>query len=96
MRADVVAMPRRLNEEFVEAIRANKAGTLFYRSLQSVEDPSELLNCTIFADAAAEQRHRTTLHVRGYVEQLHARCVKKLVFTDFSVLATTQSDQRRN
>jgi hypothetical protein len=37
---------------------------------QSVEDPSELHNCTIFADAAAERHHRTTLHVRGYVEQL--------------------------
>lgn len=59
---------------FVGKIGESEPGTLRYESYQEVEQPARFLHVMEFADAAAEEVHEGTAHVKAFVDALHPLC----------------------
>ena len=76
--------------EFIDYIRANEPGTLRYTSLQQAGDPNSFMNFFIFADEAAQNRHRTSEGVKRFTAVLYPELIDGQVrFTDYAMLAST-------
>lgn len=86
VRPEAVAAAVEATREFGAAVREHEPGTLEYRSLQREDDETVFLNVMAFADAAAEEAHRATEHVRRYVERLYPLCVEEPVFARYAPL----------
>ena len=78
-------------EEFIAYVRDNEAGTLLYTSLQQKEDPTQFVHYFIFQDEAARDIHSNSKAVEHFTDILYPRLVAPVVFTEYSVLASTQS-----
>ena len=60
--------------EFIEHIRNEEPGTLFYTSLQEKEDPNKFAHFMVFADSESHEKHRSTDYVHAFVEKLYPVC----------------------
>lgn len=77
--------------EFVAYVRANEPGTLRYDSFQEREDPTKFVHLFTFRDAKAEDVHSNSAAVKRFTEVLYPLCVEPVRFTDFVMVATTES-----
>jgi quinol monooxygenase YgiN len=78
-------------EEFIAYVRDNEAGTLLYTSLQQKDDPAQFIHYFIFQDEAARDIHANSEAVEHFTDILYPRLIAPVVFTEYSVLASTQS-----
>lgn len=78
-------------EEFVAYIREHEPGTRLYLALQEKRDPESFLHLMIFADAGAEESHRTSPGVQKFVAILYPETVAGVDFTDFTEVAASRS-----
>lgn len=77
--------------EFIAYVRQNEADTLLYVSLQSKQDPTQFFHYFVFADAAAEEIHRTSIGVKRFTAILYPNLASDgVAFTDYLLLATTE------
>jgi len=74
--------------EFVTAV-ADEPGTLAYEAYR-LEDGVSFLHFMRFSDADAEARHRTTPHVKTFVERLYPRCEQPPVFDALEPVASAR------
>jgi quinol monooxygenase YgiN len=76
--------------EFVVYVGANEPGTLRYESWQE-NDPTRFLHVFVFRDAEAERIHSTSDAVKRFTAVLYPDCLEPPVFTDFAMVASTES-----
>ena len=68
---------------FVAHAQTKEPGTLMYRSLQSVDDPTRFVHVMAFADEAAEKAHATSDAVRRFTDVLYPNTVDGVAFTTY-------------
>lgn len=74
--------------EFVEAITLEEPGTWHYVAWQDERDPVHFLHHFVFQDEAAEQRHRSSEHVRRFTAVLYPETVSGVHFTRYHEVAS--------
>ena len=89
VKPDTVDACVRAITEFTHAVGANEPDTLFYTAYQEADDPTSFLHVFAFRDAAAEEHHRVTEHVKRFVDVLYPQTVDGVTFTDYRLVATT-------
>jgi quinol monooxygenase YgiN len=77
--------------EFVTYVQNNEPGTLLYTAQQEVEDPTQFMHFFIFTDAEAEETHRTSDAVKHFTGILYPETVDGVVFTDYTLVASTDN-----
>ena len=80
-------------EEFVDYVRANEPGTLFYAAWQSVDDPSRFVHLFTFADESAHEAHGESAAVRKFESVYQPELADGPVrFTDYRLVAANRGD----
>ena len=74
--------------DFVAAIARDEPGTRHYVAWQDERDPVHFLHHFIFADEAAEQRHRASDAVRRFTAVLYPETVSGVHFTRYPEVAS--------
>lgn len=77
--------------EFVAYVHANEPGTLLYNSLRQKDDPTRFLHTFIFRDEAAREIHASSDGVKRFTDILYPRLVAPVEFTEYSLIASTQT-----
>jgi quinol monooxygenase YgiN len=80
-----LADARRAISSFIEAVGRLEPGTLAYEAFQEPE--GVFLHFMTFESEAAESLHRSTPHVRRFVDELYPLCVEKPLFTELTSVA---------
>ena len=83
-KADVV---RLAVSEFIDAVRENEPGTLFYESYQGKDDLS-FFHIMTFENALAEELHRQTPHMADFVKKLYPCCVEEPGFVELEMVGS--------
>ena len=73
--------------EFIDAIQQHEEGTLLYQSLRE-NDGVSFVHFMTFKDEKAEEIHRSTPHVKKFVDILYPNCEQRPVFTDLTSVAS--------
>ena len=76
--------------EVVAYVRANEPDTRLYTSLQREDEPTQFIHVMVFADEAAERRHRSSAAVKRSTSVLYPETVDGVSFTDYTLVATVQ------
>ncbi len=87
VRHDKIAAAVEATRMFVEAVHMQESSTLRYDAWQEHADPTRFLHLMVFRDEVAEAHHRSTPHVRAYVETLHPLCSEQPAFVDLDAVA---------
>jgi len=89
-RADDVPAAEAAIVEFVGYIdRHERGSTLLYATLRSGTDPAAFLHIMVFADEAAQERHRSSEGILRFTAVLYPLTVDGVQFADFELVATT-------
>ena len=75
--------------DFVTYIKANEPGTLQYTSVQDFEDSFAFLHFFAFADAAAEEAHRTSPGTMRFVDALYPNLDGDVLFQCWNAVVST-------
>ncbi|WP_125610122.1 putative quinol monooxygenase [Specibacter cremeus] len=79
--------------EFVQYVRENEPGTLFYAAWQEHDDPTRFVHLFTFADEAAHAAHGQSEAVRRFEAVYSPELVGgPVVFTDYDHVATNTSE----
>ncbi|HXV97463.1 MAG TPA: antibiotic biosynthesis monooxygenase family protein [Anaerolineae bacterium] len=89
VRPEGLEKSKRAIREFIEYIKHNEPGTHLYTAMQEAEDATTFMHYFIFADAAAEEIHRTSEAVKRFTAILYPETVDGVVFTDYVLVAST-------
>jgi len=81
---------KRVIQEFVDAVRADEAGTLLYTSLQEKENPTHFIHYFIFRDDNARELHSSSKAVNRFTSVLYPNLVAPVEFTEYRVFASTK------
>ena len=73
--------------EFIEAVKENEAGTLFYESYQGKGDLS-FFHLMTFEDSVAEELHRQTPHMTTFVQKLYPNCEDEPSFVELELVGS--------
>ena len=79
--------------ELVEAIARDEPGTRHYVAWQDERDPVHFLHHFVFADEAAEQRHRSGDAVRQFTTVLSPEAVSGVHFTRYREVASNHTSR---
>jgi quinol monooxygenase YgiN len=71
--------------EFVETVKKNEPGTLFYEAYQGRGDLS-FLHVMTFEDEASEEHHRQTPHMKAFVKTLYPNCEEEPGFVNLELI----------
>ena len=76
---------------FVDYIAQNELGkgTIMYKAMQELDDPTSFLHYFIFEDAAARDRHANSAAVKKFADELYPETLAPVSFTEYRVVATT-------
>jgi len=85
VRASEVVAAERAIIAFVSKV-ADEPGTLRYESFREADGVS-YLHFMSFADAAAEEAHRQSDHLKQFIADLYPRCEVQPVFTDLTMVS---------
>lgn len=83
--ADQLEAVKKAVREFVTAVGRLEADTLRYDAYQT-DDPREFIHFMTFRDAAAEEKHRTSPHVKKFVNALYPACKEEPQFISLNLL----------
>lgn len=73
--------------EFVDAVKENEPGTLFYESYQGKDDLS-FFHLMTFENALAEELHRQTPHMAAFVQRLYPNCEEEPGFVELELVGS--------
>ena len=73
--------------EFVDAVKENEPGTLFYESYQGKGDLS-FFHLMTFEDGVAEELHRQTPHMATFVQKLYPNCEDEPAFVELELVGS--------
>ena len=73
--------------DFIEAVKENEPGTLFYESYQGKGDLS-FFHLMTFEDAVAEELHRQTPHMATFVQKLYPNCEEEPGFVELELIGS--------
>ncbi len=73
--------------EFVEAVKENEPGTLFYESYQGKGDLS-FFHLMTFENKVAEELHRKTPHMTAFEVKLYPNCEDEPVFVELELVGS--------
>jgi quinol monooxygenase YgiN len=73
--------------EFVDAVKENEPGTLFYESYQGKGDLS-FFHLMTFEDGVAEELHRQTSHMTTFVQKLYPNCEEEPGFVELELVGS--------
>ena len=73
--------------EFIEAVKENEPGTLFYESYQGKGDLS-FFHLMTFEDSVAEEMHRQTPHMATFVQKLYPNCEDEPGFVELELVGS--------
>jgi len=76
--------------EFVDHIRANEPGTLFYVSLRDNDDSVNYLHLFEFADESARNIHRNSDAVKRFTSVLYPETVDGVQFHEHTLVSTNR------
>ena len=71
--------------EFVDSVKANEPGTLFYEAYQGKGDVS-FFHVMTFEDSASEEDHRRTPHMETFVQKLYPNCEDEPGFVELELV----------
>lgn len=80
---------KRAIKEFVDGIRRNEPDTLFYDAFQEEDDVS-FVHFMCFKDGKAQEFHRSTPHVKKFVDVLYPDCEEKPTFTELRLVRSNK------
>jgi quinol monooxygenase YgiN len=84
---------RRAIAELVPYVRANEPGTKLYLAWQQKDDPTRFVHFFIFADEAAHAAHASSAAVQRFEAAYRPELAEgDVVFTDYEVIATNQTE----
>ena len=72
---------------FVDCVRKNEPGTLFYEAYQGRGDLA-FFHIMTFEDEAAEEYHRRTPHMETFVQKLYASCEEEPGFVNLDLIGS--------
>jgi len=87
VKIDKVDEVRLAVSEFVDGVKANEPGTLFYESYQGKGDLS-FFHLMTFEDAVAEELHRQTPHMATFVQKLYPNCEDEPSFVELELVGS--------
>ncbi|MGD8353934.1 MAG: antibiotic biosynthesis monooxygenase [Pseudomonadota bacterium] len=87
VKADKVDEVRLAVSEFIDAVRENEPGTLFYESYQGKDDLS-FFHLMTFENAVAEEIHRQTPHMETFAKKLYPNCVQEPGFVELTLVGS--------
>ena len=73
--------------EFVQSVKENEPGALFYEAYQGKGDLS-FFHLMTFEDAVAEELHRQTPHMATFAEKLYPNCVDEPGFVELELVGS--------
>lgn len=73
--------------EFVESVKSNEPGTLFYEAYQGKGDIS-FFHVMTFKDSASEESHRQTQHMETFVQKLYPNCEDEPGFVELELVGS--------
>ena len=87
VKMDKVDEVRLAVREFIEAVRENEPGALFYESYQGKGDLS-FFHLMTFEDGGAEELHRQTPHMAAFVQKLYPNCEDEPAFVELELVGS--------
>ncbi|UCF89009.1 MAG: antibiotic biosynthesis monooxygenase [bacterium] len=85
VKPDKVDEVRLAVNEFVEAVKENEPGALFYEAYQGKGDLS-FFHLMTFEDGVAEELHRQTPHMATFVQKLYPNCEEEPGFVELELV----------
>jgi hypothetical protein len=73
--------------EFVAAIKGYEPDTVYHA--YQADDDITFVHVMTFSDEDAEERHRTAPYTNSFVDVLYPRCEETPVFSDLTLVSTT-------
>ena len=73
--------------EFIDAVKENEPGTLFYESYKGKDDLS-FFHLMTFENALAEELHRQTPHMAAFVQKLDPNCEDEPGFVELDLVGS--------
>jgi len=73
--------------EFIDAVKENEPGTLFYESYQGKDDLS-FFHLMTFENSVAEELHRQTPHMADLVKKLYPKCEDEPGMVELDLVAS--------
>jgi quinol monooxygenase YgiN len=89
VQSDQLDTAKQAIQEFIDYIKSNEPDTLVYASVQSAVDEMTFMHFMGFRDAAAEEKHRTSVGVKRFVDVLYPVTVNGVQFQDYMLCAST-------
>ena len=87
VKPDKVDTIRLAVNQFIDAVRENEPGTLFYESYQGKGD-SSFFHVMTFENAVAEELHRQTPHMATFVGKLDPNCEEEPGFVELELVGS--------
>jgi len=72
---------------FIDAVKENEPGTLFYESYQGKGDLS-FFHVMTFENNVAEELHRKTPHMGDFIQKLYPSCVEEPGFVELELVGS--------
>ena len=77
--------------EFIAFVAKNEPGTLKYESFQERDDPTKFGHVFVFRDQDGERIHSSSAAAERFTAALYPECLQPVVFTDVTLIASTES-----